>query len=420
MEPILKRRSFPDAGAAAADVLAELEQAREGDIDWRGGRSALFVFSARDDVDRLGQAAFNAFFSENALGARRAFPSLLKMEQEVVAKGLELFQAPDGAGGNMTSGGTESIVMAVKTARDFRRARRGRGGNPLNIVAAATAHPAFDKAAALMDLDVRRVPVSRAFAADVEAIRSRIDEETFLIVGSAPSPSYGVVDPIGELGALAKEKDVWLHVDACIGGWIGNFVRDLGYPVPAYDFSVEGVSSLSADLHKFGFCPKPASTVFYRDAALQAHQQFDFDVWPSGPLITQTLVGTRPGGGVAAAWAVLTYLGRDGYRAIARDLLNLRQRYFEALSTIPGVKIRGAPHLFNIAFGLDDVDIRQAAEELKGRGWLADIVNAPPSLHIMIVMRHEPALQPYVADLSRAVAALRRRPGAQTAAASYL
>ena len=190
---------FEEDGIPAGEILARLERAHDGDIDWRSGRAPLFVFSASEEVAKLGQEAFNAYFSENALGARRAFPSLMRMESEVVARGLDLLHAPEGAGGAMTSGGTESILLAAKTARDFSRHRRGQPRARGNIVAPVTLHPAFDKAAALMDLEIRRAPVSAAYAADVNAMAARIDDETMMIVGSAPGFSYGVVDPIAEL-----------------------------------------------------------------------------------------------------------------------------------------------------------------------------------------------------------------------------
>ena len=341
------------------------------------------------------------------------------MESEVVARGLDLFHAPEGAGGSMTTGGTESILLAVKTARDFHRHRRGQPRARGNIVAPVTLHPAFDKAAALMDIEVRRAPVTAAYCADVAAIGALIDAETIMIVGSAPSFSYGVVDPIAELGALACERDVWLHVDACVGGWIANFVREAGWPVPDFDFRVEGVRSLSADLHKFGFCPKPASMIFYRDAAMQAYQQFSFDAWPSGLFATQTFVGTRPGGAVAAAWAVLKHLGRKGYRAIASDLMAMRARYFDDLTTIPGLKIRGAPHLLNVAFGCDDVDMLKVAALMSERGWLPGVVRAPPSLHLMMSMHHDAAREPYVRDVADCVQGLRRGQRAEAATATY-
>jgi glutamate/tyrosine decarboxylase-like PLP-dependent enzyme len=410
---------FEDAGRSRESVMEQLSTMHAGDIDWRAGRAPIFVFSATREVHALGQAAFNEYFSENALGARRAFPSLMRMEKEVVAMGLDLFHATDGGVGNMTSGGTESIVMAVKAARDYCRKRRANSSLRGNIVAPITVHPAFEKAAALMDLEIRHVSVTPALIADVAAMEARIDADTIMMVGSTPCFSYGVIDPIEDLAAVARRRGVWLHVDACVGGWMAPFVRDIGYPIPKFDFEVEGVMSLSADLHKFGFCPKPASSIFYRSAERQACQGFSFDTWPSGLFATQTLVGTRPGGAVAAAWAVLNHLGRDGYRAIARDHMTMRDAYLAALLAIPGMSIRGAPALMNIAFGCDDVDMGRVATLMGERGWLPGVVREPPSLHLMLSMQHEGARESYIRDVADCVGEVKAGRSAEAAKAAY-
>ena len=401
---------FEKAGRPRVEIMAALEDMRGGDADWKAGRVPLYVFSGPPAVQALGRDAFNAYFSENALGARRAFPSLLQMEHGVVGMGLDLFSAPEGAG-NMTSGGTESIVMAVKACRDLNRARRGDARFRGNLVVPVSAHPAFDKAAALMDLEVRRVALAEGFVADPAAMAAAMDDDTMMLVGSVPCFSFGTIDPIGALSALAVARGCWLHVDACVGGWMAPFAADIGRPIPDFDFRLEGVSSLSADLHKFGFCPKPASTIFYRSAALQQAQGFDFDTWPSGRFATQTLVGTRAGGAVAAAWAVLRHLGRDGYRDIARELMALRDAYLDGLGGIEGMRIRGAPALANIAFGCDDIDMNAVAVLMSERGWVPGMVRTPASLHLMMSLHHATALEPYVADVADCVAEVRRSGG---------
>lgn len=398
---------FEDAGRPQETVLEELSRLRDGDVDWRGGRTSAYVFSAGDDIRAFGQRVYNEFFGENALGARRAFPSVLRMEREVVEKGLELFRAPPGAAGNMTTGGTESIIMAVKACRDWTRQRKGSGFRG-TIVLPDSAHPAFEKAAALMDLQVRRVPLAAGYVADPDATDQAIDADTMLVVASAPCFPFGTIDPIAELSRVALAHDVWLHVDACVGGWIAPFVADIGRPIPTFDFSLAGVKSMSADLHKFGFCPKPASTVFYRTRELQACQEFVFDAWPSGRFATQTLVGTRPAGAVAAAWAVLNHLGRDGYRRIAREVMQVRDDYLESLLAIPGMKVRGAPELANIAFGCDDIEMGKVATLMSERGWLPGQLKAPPSLHLMLSLHHGPARAAYVRDVAECVERVRR------------
>ncbi len=408
---------FEEMGWRRDQIMETLAEMKAGDADWRGGRVPLYVFSGPPDVQEVGRAAFNAFFTENALGARRAFPSLARMEQEVIGMGLDLFHAPPGAAGNMTSGGTESIIMAVKTCRDWNRARRGDPQFRGTILAPETAHPAFDKAAALMDLTVQRIPTGQDYRADVDAMAAAIDEQTMMLVGSAPCFPFGVIDPLAELSDLAVQTGIWLHTDACVGGLMAPFAARIGRDIPDFDLGLPGVMSLSADLHKFGFCPKPASAVFYAAAELQRFQEMSFDVWPSGRFATQTMVGTRAGGAIAGSWAVLRYLGREGYCRVAEEVLAMRDAYIADLLAIPGMVIRGAPELAVVAFGCDDIDMGEVATLMAERGWVPGQVRTPSSLHMMMSLHHAAAREAYVRDVAACVAAVR---GAASSAGSML
>ncbi|HQP65774.1 MAG TPA: aminotransferase class V-fold PLP-dependent enzyme [Quisquiliibacterium sp.] len=401
---------FPAAGRSVDAVLGELRARKAGDVDWQGGRSPAFVFKAEDEVDRVGREAFVEYFAENALGGSSAFPSVKGLEQEVVAMALDLFRAPAGAAGFMSTGGSESILLAVHTARRFARARRGDARHHGNLVASETLHPAFDKAAALMDLEIRRVPVRSDLRADVAGIEAAIDADTILLVGSAPNFPYGMVDPIGELSEIAQRHDLWLHVDACVGGYLAPFAQRLGRPVPDFDFSLPGVRSISTDLHKYGFCPKPASTVLYRDAALAALQPFEFAGWPSGRFMTTTVVGTRPAGGVAASWAVLNHLGIDGYLRVAERLLNGVDAYRAGLSAITGIRIVGAPDLAIVAYGSNELDPYTIGLRMGERGWLPSLLRRPKAVHRMMSMLHVDTAAQYLADLRAVVDAVRAQP----------
>lgn len=418
-EELQQRVRFPEQGRSRAELMNQMARLAEGDAAWRSGRVPLYVFGATSDVAELGRDAFLAFFSENALGSRRAFGSLKHMEEEVVAMGLDLFHAPDGAAGNMTSGGTESIVIAVKACRDWTRTRRGTPRHRGNIVLPVTAHPAFDKAARLMDLDARRIPVRTDLRADPPAMAAAIDQATIMLVGSAPCFPYGVIDPLTELSSLAVTRDLWLHVDACVGGYLAPFVRDLGRPIPDFDFVLSGTASLSADLHKFGFCPKPASTVFFRDATRARAAAFDLDVWPSGRFTTATIVGTRPGGGVAAAWAVLNHLGREGYRTIARRLLDMRDAYIDGIRSISGLRVYGEPDLTILSFGSDCISMAAVADAMASCGWVPGLIREPPGMHLMLSLLHEDARGAYLTDLAHSVAAAPRAAPGQSALATY-
>ena len=269
---------FPRKGLDRAGVQAYLSEARKGDVDWREGKITGLVYFAGDDVVEVARDAYNMFFVENAIHPR-AWPSLQRLESEVVGMTSELLHGGDGAAGSMSSGGTESIFLAVKATRDWNRANRPAAGTP-EIVAPRTAHPAFDRAATYLGLNVTMVAEGADLRADVAAMANAVTQNTIMLIGSAPAYPHGVMDPIGELGELAESEGLRLHVDACLGGFVAPFVRKLGYPVPDFDFSVPGVTSISVDVHKNGYATtKGASVVLYRDAEYFRHQGFEFDQW---------------------------------------------------------------------------------------------------------------------------------------------
>ncbi len=401
------RIKLPEQGRSHDAVLGDLRAFKVGDCDWPHGRAPAYVFKADDAVHELGRAAFFEYFSENALGAGRAFPSVKKMEDEVVAMALDLFNAPDSARGFMTTGGTESIIQAVQTCRDWSRQQRGDPHHRGNIVAPESVHPAFDKCAKLMDLELRRAAVGADYRADVAALEALIDADTILLVGSAPCFPYGVIDPIADIGALAQRRGIWLHVDACVGGYLAPFAKRIGRAIPDFDFHVPAVHSMSADLHKFGFCPKPASTVFYRSSELAKFHHFDVNTWPSGRFVTSTLVGTRPAGGVAGAWATFQYLGVAGYEAIARELMASVDGYCDAILAIPGLRLIGQPHLSIVAYGSDEFDVFRVAELMARKGWLPGLLQRPRAIHRMLSMLHAPSQHEYLADLRAAIDVVR-------------
>ena len=399
--------SFPEEGLAPEAVFAEMEEARSADVDWRRGRLGLYVHYAGDDVLKVAKEAYMRFFSENALG-RTAFPSLVKFESDVVDWTLGLFHAKEGAFGNITSGGTESIFLAMKTARDWARQHHDGGGRP-NVVVPHSAHPAFNKAAHYLDVEVRRAPLAENFRASVEAMRARMDRATFMLVGSAPAFPHGVFDPLEEIAALASEHGAWMHVDACVGGYLSPFARSIGYPIPAFDFSVPGVTSISADLHKYGFTAKGASTIVFADAGKREHVMFDFTDWPRGAYSSPTFGGTRPGGAIAAAWAVMRYLGEEGYKRIATTVMGTRDRFIEGISAIKGLHVLGEPELSVVAYTADDIDIHAVADRMAERGWFVGRGVQPPCIHLgMITFAHAPIVDEYLRDLAEAVDLVRQ------------
>jgi glutamate/tyrosine decarboxylase-like PLP-dependent enzyme len=325
------------------------------------------------------------------------------MEQEVVRAAIELFHGPAMATGSITSGGTESIILAVKAAREHAAARLLKKKVRGELLLPRTAHPAFDKAADLMELDVVRVPTGADHCADPRLLEDAITDRTVVIVGSAPSLPFGLVDPIEEMAELALRYDIWLHVDACIGGYIAPFAVKLGYPVPRFDFSVPGVRSISADLHKFGYAAKGASTILYRTPSDHALQWFQFSNWPKGKYNTTTLLGTRSGGAVAAAWAIIHYLGEAGYLNLTQRVMRLRDRFIEGIMRIHGLKLIAPPHLSVIAFNSALCDIVAVGDQLKSRGWYISRIAEPPGIHQTVNLVHEPIIEDYLEDLAAAV-----------------
>ena len=399
-----ERATFPAGGADWDGLRSEMRRRSDNDIDWRHGRTPLFVFYCDDETYEVGRRAYFEFFTENALGRKRAFFGLGSMERDILDYGLSLFNAPAGADGAFSTGGSESIFLAMKAARDALRAQAGfkPGDGQLNIVMPITAHPGFDKAADAMDLEIRRgeaAPDKRATAA---SLRPLIDERTVAIVGSAPNFPHGVMDRIDDLSDLALETGKWLHVDACVGGWLAPWFTRIGRSTPDFDFRFPGVRSISADLHKFGFCPKPASTVFYRDAEDLARATFKADAWPNGRFETPTLAGTRPGGAVAASWAVLNHLGESGYRRVATRLGDMIDAYVAGIEGL-GLRMIARPHFSIINFTADDVDIFKVAEDMQADGWLPGLTRDPKGMHAMMSLLHEASREEFLATLGRSL-----------------
>ena len=397
-------RTMPEQGTEWNILKAEMINRSSGDAKWRDGKTAVYVFNAGEEVAAVQKAAYTLFMSENGLGPA-AFPSLKKMEEEVVGMGLSLLHAPEEASGNITSGGTDSITMAVKAARDYALATKN-VKEPLNIVVPYSAHPAFDKAAMLMNLELRRVAVADDLLADLKAMSDSCDNETIMLVGSAPSFPYGLIDPINELGKLAQEKNLWLHVDACVGGYIAPFVRMNGVEVPEFDFEVAGVSSISADLHKYGYSAKGASTVFFRHETLRKHMLFDCSNWPGGRMVTPTLAGTRPGGAISAAWAVMNFLGVRGYREKQKLVTDAREKIEIGVSKL-GFAILGQPQLGILAFSHPKEDIFAIYKQMHDRGWFTSLTTAPKALHLMLSPFHSEVTNLYLKDLEDSLMAVR-------------
>jgi glutamate/tyrosine decarboxylase-like PLP-dependent enzyme len=394
---------MPKTGKSWEEVREILVARGDGDAKWREGRTAVYVFNAGPDVAEVQHEAYGLYMSENGLGPI-AFPSLAQMEREVIQMALSVLHGPADATGAMTSGGTDSITMALKTARDFARATKGVSG-PTNIVLPQSAHPAFDKAAHLMDVEVRRVGLKNdgSYEADPVPMGAACNAQTIMMVGSAPNFPHGIIDPIEALGEVAKAKNVWLHTDACVGGYFAPFARMNGVPVPPFDFEVPAVHSISADLHKYGYAAKGASTVLFRSQELFQHMPFNNRNWSGAPMSTPTLAGTRPGGAISAAWAVMNVLGVDGYRQKQGLVCETRVRAENGLNAL-GFEVLGNPILGLIAFRHPEHDSFAIYGEMYRKGWFTSITTQPPSLHLMLSPKHSEVIDDYLKDLGDSTA----------------
>ena len=393
----LSRRGLP-----REQVVGEIRDMKKEDADWRAGRTWSLIYPAGEDVDAVLRDAHDLYLFENALNPLR-FPSLRRMEREVVAMTAGLLHAPAGAGGCMTSGGTESILLAVKTARE--RARAERGVTRPQLLAPVSAHPAFAKAAAYFGLEHVQIPLDADLRADVDAAAELAGERTAFMMGSAPGYPHGVVDPIPELAALAAERGIAFHVDACLGGFLLPFLEKLGRPLPPFDFRVPGVSTMSADVHKYGYCTKGASVLLHRDRELmQRHQAFVYSGWPGGLYGSLAMAGARPAAPVAAAWAVMRYLGEEGYLRLARTILDTTRRLQEGIAALPPLFVIGRPVMGVFAFGAEGADVMAIGDVMDDRGWHLDRQHGPDALHLMVSPEHHKVADAFLADLREAVA----------------
>ncbi len=399
-------KTLPPQGMTKDAVFARMQAARDRDVQWREGRVFSLVFPAGVDVEEVASTAYTLFFGENGLNPT-AFPSLRTFETEVVAMTATLLGGDTQVAGNMTSGGTESILLAVKTARDWARVERPHITQP-EIVACQSVHPAFAKAAHYFGVRLVTTPPRADLRADVDRMAAAISANTILLVGSAPAYPHGVVDPIRELAPLAAERGLLMHVDACVGGMLLPFVRRLGYPVPDFDFSVPGVTSISVDLHKYGYAAKGASVILYRDASLRRHQLFVATGWAGGIYPSPSMTGTRPGGAIAAAWAVMNYLGETGYLTLTDQVMRTAKTLQAGIEGIEGVHVLGHPDMSVMAIASDRYDIYDIGDELTLRGWHLDRQQYPPTLHLTVMPAHAASAAAFLDDLASAVAVVRR------------
>lgn len=414
--------SIPDEGVPRAEVLRRL--AALGTLDPQPSGGQLFAYSYAlggsgghgDDAaepeshQELTTRAFAMYMHKNALNPT-AFQSLRRLENEVVSMTGNMLHADMAtARGTMTSGGTESILMAVKAYREM--AREERGITQPNIVLPITAHPAFEKACHYFGVEARHSSYDLATCrASASACAALADGNTIAMVCSAPQYPHGAVDPVEDFAAEAKRLGLPLHVDACIGGFLLPFVERIGREVPLWDFRVPGVTSISLDVHKYGYAPKGSSVIIYSSEKYRKYQMFAYAGWPGGLFVSPSMMGSRNGGAIASAWASLVGMGMSGFEAHARTVMETADFYRERISAEPGMRVLGNPHMSIVSFVHDEVDIFAVGDVMEDRyGWNIERQQNPNCIHFSLMPVHATTCEKFMSDLREAVAAVRADP----------
>ncbi len=410
---------IPRKGLSRDEVFRRLEAFRAHDMTWRDGRTWAYVYDPGREAEEVIKQAFCMYLTENALDPT-VFPSTLELENELVTIAAHHLRGDANVVGNFTSGGTESIILAVKTARDRARALRPEIREP-ELLLPSTAHAAFQKACHYLDVRAVVVPVDpKTFKADPAAMRAAITKNTIQIVGSAVSYAHGVVDPIRALGEIALEKDLLLHVDGCMGGFLLPYFRRLGASVPDFEFHVPGVTSISMDLHKYAFAAKGASVILHRDKELRKYQIYACAGWTGYTVINPTVQSTKSGGPLAAAWAILHFLGDEGYLEIARTVLDATRRIAAGVNGIPGLRLLGEPEMNLVAFTSDEVSVFHVIDEMKQRGWYIQpqlgFDSSRENIHLSVNPASARWVEPLLADLRECVEKARSLPSGELAA----
>jgi sphinganine-1-phosphate aldolase len=396
-------KPLPTKGIPAPQVFDELESLRAGDVDWRSGRVFSLAYYAGPQAIAVAEDAYRRFSGENALSTD-AFPSLKMMQSDVLSMVGPWLGADKDSAGFMTSGGTESILMVVKAARD--QFAQTDGVTKPNIVLPTSAHAAFEKACHYFGVESRRADVGDDWRADIAAMDRLIDDNTVMLVASAPQYPQGVIDDVTGVAKLAQQHGINCHVDACMGGVTLAYLEKLGQPIPAWNLRVPGVTSISVDLHKYGYTSKGASVVMYRSKSLRAHQGFFTDNWLGGMYASSGMLGTKSGGSIASAWAVLRHLGEDGYTALTQQTRNATVQLADHIVAHPQLALRAYPESTLICFGATDptlLNVFAVADELRIRGWYVDRQTPPDSLHCTVNAIHHDKIDAFVTDLDASI-----------------
>jgi glutamate/tyrosine decarboxylase-like PLP-dependent enzyme len=399
--------SIPKKGRPADEILQDLSAFKNEDPNYKDGRTWGLVYYLNEEHNKLLKESYSAFMHENGLNPM-AFKSLRKMEHEVIRMAADLFHGDDKTVGVMTSGGTESVMLMVKTYRDRARKEKPWIRKP-EIIASESVHVALNKGCEYFDVKLRLVKMDKNYRMDMKAVKKAMNRNTIAIVGSAPQYPHGVIDPIQELSELCFKKKIPLHVDACLGGFLLPWVKKIGYDIPDFDFKLKGVTSMSADLHKYGYTTKGASLLMYRSMEYMKYQFFIFEDWPGGVFASPSMPGTKSGGSIAAAWATIQSIGEEGYLKHAKTIMDTAKKLKDGINAIPGLKILSEPEMSVISFISTDhkLNIYAVADLMQKKGWHIDRGQFPETIHIMITPNHVKSSDSYLVDLKACVEAIK-------------
>lgn len=406
--------AFPAEGKTKEAIYQELAALKGDDAPWKSGRVLAFTYDPGDEISEVVHNAYMSYLTENGLDPT-TFPSTQRLDSEIIAMLRDLLRGDENVVGNCTSGGTESIMCAVKAARDWSRKHRPEIAQP-EIIFPSTAHPAFYKACAYLGVDA--VPTafdSVSFEADVKAMRLAVTANTILLVGSAPGYAQGVIDPIEEIAALAQEKELLCHVDACVGGIQLPVMRRMGgFDLPNFDFSLPGVTSISVDMHKYGYAPKNVSSVLYRSKELRRYQIFACRRTTIYALINPTVLSSKSAGPLAGAWAILNFLGEKGYQKLYGEVMKASNAFVEGINAIDGLRVLGVPQMCLFSFTSDEFNIFELGDLMHDKGWYLQpqfsTPLSPANLHITMDSAAVPHVDAVLRDLKISVEELKQSP----------
>ena len=413
-------KPMPDIGQGGPQILKQLDSFKEHDPNYKDGRVWSLVYYLDEDHSDFLKESYHKFACENGLNPT-AFKSLKRFETEFISATADILNGTKDVCGVVTSGGTESCLMAVKTYRDL--AADKRGVKYPEMIIPESAHVAWFKASEYFGVKIRLVPLLEDLTPNLKKLKGMINRNTVMILGSAPEYPHGTIDPIAQMGEIAQKRKIPLHVDACVGGFILPFMEMNGEEMPLWDYRVPGVTSISADIHKFGYAAKGASTITYRNLDYLKYQMFVYQDWPGGVFASSALLGTRPGGAYAAAWGVLQYFGKAGYRTLARDTLEAVKRLKAGVEKIPELQVMGNPigPLFAYKSISPDLNIYAVGDQMDAMGWQVNRNQFPSGLHAMVTAQHLKVVDQYLADLNTAVETVKANPelAGQGGAATY-